>query len=430
MKKWIIRVAAIWLVSLLAGCGRATTDGSVSGELIESGESQDAEVEGDRSEKQQISLDIESGEELFSGFELLMTAVVDEAFEDKSFEYSWQIDGEMVTVSTRNMFAFTQTVEQEREFTVSVTAESEAYYGNTTKQVTVMPSPMKDPLSSNFNFRTEPVIEREDYTFIDPGQVVYQDDKFHMFYNAIQGNSPVFCGYATSEDGVSWTKHSKDAPIMTQLDVREATGNSTSRIHLTSVIYEDDRWVAYLTEVDNPFFHGRILKATAADPLGEWDIRAIPVLAVDEGSWEGSSLGIPHVFKLSNNDYVMYYHAISNQISRAVSSDGVEWVKYNDTATDTVVINDSDPLLYGDTPSVARTSWGWILAIYEEMYISTDGIKWHRYSKPLYSPEERQERGISDQWITALIVHEGTVYYYIEGGARGTSNIYLITWDL
>jgi hypothetical protein len=414
---------------VLAICGCSSADSMTEIEPSVPGEPSVVDRGGDVDDRQEIGLEIESGEEAFSGYELPMKAILTDLVGEEIIEFSWQIDGEVVQESRGNWFVLVQTVEQELELTVTVTASSESYVGNASKKITIKLPPLNDPLSSNFNFYLDPVIERGAFTFIDPGQVVYHDGQFHMFHNAIKDPNPIFLGYATSEDGLEWTKHSVDQAMLTYQDLAAVTGKPTARIHLTSVIYEDDHWTAYLTDVSATFFHGRILRATMTDPLGDWEISDTPILEADVGSWESGSIGVPHVFKQDNGEYVMYYHSRSDKVSRADSSDGIVWQKYKDASTDDATLLQSDPLITCGKPAVVQTSWGWILAAFEDLYISIDGLTWHHYAQPLYSREDLEERGIESQWITSLIIHDGTVYYYIEGGTSSSSDIYLATWD-
>ena len=81
-----------------------------------------------------------------------------------------------------------------------------------------------------------------DYTYTDPGAVIYHDGKFHMFRNGFNGwPASVQIGYATSEDGLKWTEVSPD-PVMMTKDVPYA---KVAALASDVVVQDDGTWVMY-----------------------------------------------------------------------------------------------------------------------------------------------------------------------------------------
>ena len=172
--------------------------------------------------------------------------------------------------------------------------------------------------------------------------VVLKDENgFHMWYGAGAIPSNII-GYATSRDGIHWIKHSE--PVLTP------------------------------------------------GPLGSWDV---------------DLLGPGAVLKVGNLFYMWYWGGQGKwprakiQIGLAISTNGINWIKYDDPSTPFPPFKFSDPVLSGGelgswdflrvwTPAVLKTEDG-----YEMWYAgredgslapqmvgyatSTDGIHWQKW---------------------------------------------------
>ena len=89
--------------------------------------------------------------------------------------------------------------------------------------------------------------------FIDPGGIVYHDGLFHMFYNGLSGwPAHVKVGYATSEDGLSWTRMA-DEPVFTG----EGIAYTGVSIFVSSaIILDNNQWALYFYTIDTGNFSG------------------------------------------------------------------------------------------------------------------------------------------------------------------------------
>jgi hypothetical protein len=109
-----------------------------------------------------------------------------------------------------------------------------------------------------------------DYTYTDPGAVIYHDGKFHMFRNGFNGwPASVQIGYATSEDGLKWTEVSPD-PVMMTKDVPYA---KVAALASDVVVQDDGTWVMYFytwNTFSGKNADGAIGRATAKNPAGPW----------------------------------------------------------------------------------------------------------------------------------------------------------------
>ncbi|MGD8306453.1 MAG: hypothetical protein PVF17_07350, partial [Ignavibacteria bacterium] len=141
-----------------------------------------------------------------------------------------------------------------------------------------------------YNLVLEPTLPWENSS-VSTGTVIKDGDTLKMWYNA-GGNFYDKVGYATSIDGVNWNKHS-----------------------------------------------GYVLEQGPPD------------------AWDASYINPGAVIK-DDSVYIMWYWAgkytyileADYQIGYAISMDGINWIKYNDTTTTTSLYAESDPvLMYGNT---------------------------------------------------------------------------------
>jgi hypothetical protein len=311
--------------------------------------------------------------------------------------------------------------------------------GTLTQLPTAEGTPIPSPLERDFKFYADnPVLTLGqsgswESGLLDPGAVVFHDDKFNMFYNAIphypaQGA----VGYATSPDGIDWLRNDTK-PIFTVEDVQWLS--KSGNIQANSVIMEDDTWVLYFTASNSiTSLTGVVGRATASSPTGPWSVDPEPVLKPGEsGEWDAGNVGHVDVIK-NNKGYIMYY-SNPGGIGRATSPDGKHWEKYNDPNTMETKFAKSDPVVKKfavEDPNVAQTSWGWAMVYLSNnalnYAISMDGINWlDTPDNPIISlPEKRI-------WYSSLVIHNNKAYLFFEvgtgSGENSKSSPYLATWE-
>jgi predicted GH43/DUF377 family glycosyl hydrolase len=272
--------------------------------------------------------------------------------------------------------------------------------------------------------------------YINPGGVLFHEDKFHMFFNSFTSwPGVVEVGYMTSEDGYSW-QMVQDAPVFTTDQIPYGEGKAD----VSSVIVMDDgTWAMYFHTVGG----GEIGRATAASPLGPWIVDAEPVLKPATQAWDQHELGWPSVVK-DGSGFRMYYGAQTKDgyaIGLATSTDGIHWTKYNDPKTTDEEYAESDPVLVAgadweynkvDRPRVTWSPDGWVM-IYQAgikieergLALSNDGISWEKYTEnPIFGrdvfpiPNART-------WDTNLLYQDGSYYYFMEIGTMNGTDLYL-----
>lgn len=314
-------------------------------------------------------------------------------------------------------------------------------------------------------YEGNPILQRSnnpnwDNQFLDPGAMVYHEGMFHMFFNGINGfPAPVGVGYATSPDGYQWTRQTTE-PILSA-EALQDTNFPGSNLFVTSALVEPDgTWILYFYTLSGGGFMGpgEIGRATAPAPTGPWTIDLDPVLNPGpSGAWDDVQVSGPNVLK-TEEGYLMYYDALgqgsTSMIGMATSSDGMQWEKYNDPATNDTAFAESDPVLTASDdgwdskrvidPNVIKTNDG-----FEMIYLATsgtgkfapgefsfgaatspDGIDWTESDRnPVLSSRDHPQW--SQAFLATLLLVDGTYFLYFDfvtPATRGT-NVYLATYN-
>jgi L-ascorbate metabolism protein UlaG (beta-lactamase superfamily) len=258
-----------------------------------------------------------------------------------------------------------------------------------------------------------------DSGFAYAGQVVYADGQFHMFYMGGEGQlgtRAAAVGYATSLDGLTWTKYARNpVPLVTE-----------------------EEWMLYLNPLLKPgMLPGQtVLRATASDPTGPWTVDETPVLTIGSGrDWDTQGI-LPFSVVRTADEYVLYYNGFGalpgTGIGMATSPDGLTWAKYDDPATTDGVFSHSDPVFGAADnghwdgfavrfPSVLRTEQGWLMFYsgagegpcplvafpYQiGLAASDDGITWTRFQADPVIVHD------GSAWVSSSVVVDGTTYLY------------------
>jgi hypothetical protein len=194
---------------------------------------------------------------------------------------------------------------------------------------------------------------------IGHASVVYEDAMYRMWYGGEDTDGAHAFGYATSPDGVVWTKY----PGNPVLDPAPAGSMDDVEMLHPSVIFDTGlyrMWYAGQHEVTQ-----RILYASSPDGINWTRFTAHPMLEPGpSGSWDGGSLGSLCVVA-DGAFYHMWYTGWNEfddlAIGYAWSTDGLTWTKNTDY----------NPVL---TPGTAG-SWDDLLIALPVVLLEGDGFR-------------------------------------------------------
>jgi hypothetical protein len=195
--------------------------------------------------------------------------------------------------------------------------------------VTTLPAPPAYPLTFT---GSDPVVgPQQGFSFVNPGWVVRDGDRWHMFANSFSG----WPGFSTvdhfsSADGETWTKP-EVLPVFTSDDVPFADDNA---FFMSGSVEDDGTWVAYYYTYEGSRNPGYIGRATAPGPEGPWTSDPVPILAPGTtDAWDGVRLAEPSVISTTDG-FMMYYTGYDEsgtaRIGLATSAEGVAWTKHAD----------------------------------------------------------------------------------------------------
>jgi beta-lactamase class A/predicted GH43/DUF377 family glycosyl hydrolase len=174
--------------------------------------------------------------------------------------------------------------------------------------------------------------ESWDDATISEAKVVYDGRTYHLWYAGRRRGPPglkmpMDLGYATSDDGVDWSKHEAN-PVL----VRGPVGSyDENMITAPYVLYDGEGFRIWYSAVD---FGGNwsINYATSPDGVNWRKHEANPLLVeTHDGRWDSVYIAEPVVL-YNGSHYEMWYNGASGNtetlIGYATSPDGIRWTRY------------------------------------------------------------------------------------------------------
>jgi predicted GH43/DUF377 family glycosyl hydrolase len=220
---------------------------------------------------------------------------------------------------------------------------------------------------------------------LDPNVIKESDGSYKMWYLGLSaGLASEGIGYATSTDGINWTKYGS-APVMTP----GSAGAWDAYLWEARVIKDGETykmWYQGATTGAGPFKTGY---ATSPDGITWTKYSGNPVLSGTTGKWDQDYAGIRSVIKIGNT-YHAWYEANTGSakfaVGYATSTDGINWTKVSTDA----------PVLQGDSgawddaslvPNVIKVGDKYLMFYSTRtgtakigIATSTDGQNWTKYS--------------------------------------------------
>jgi len=167
----------------------------------------------------------------------------------------------------------------------------------------------------------------EDYAVGNPF-VLHDGTEYKIwYYGCRQGDPHIRIGYATSPDGIVWTKH----PGNPVLDVGPPGAWDDYTIYSPTVLFDGTEYKMWYHGTDGSTF--RIGYATSPDGIIWTKHPGNPVLDVGPpGGWDDYLVMSPTVL-FDGTEYKMWYRGgdgSTDRIGYATSLDGINWVKFID----------------------------------------------------------------------------------------------------
>ncbi len=185
----------------------------------------------------------------------------------------------------------------------------------------------------------------DEYT-IEAPMVLRENGQYKMWYGSWSPTTPDGIGYATSPNGTIWTKHANN-PIL-------GPGTAAWEIGGASYCYvmpdNGGGYKMWYTGYNASYTIAQIGYATSQYGITWIKADSVnPVLTTGaSGEWDDTAVRTPKVI-FTNGIYYMWY--VGNQdstyrsIGLARSFDGINWTKYDDPNTTSTLYASSDPVL-------------------------------------------------------------------------------------
>ena len=169
--------------------------------------------------------------------------------------------------------------------------------------------------------------------------VLFDGSKYHMWYVGYNPtlNVPPAIGYATSPDGLQWTKYANN-PVM-----RPISGSWEAEGLFTPVVIFDGVSFRMWYSANDASYVSATGYATSPDGINWTKLSANPILRLGaSGTWDDAEASVASII-FDGTSYKMWYLGQSGdyvyRIGYATSSDGMNWTKY----TNNPVLNAGPP---------------------------------------------------------------------------------------
>lgn len=219
---------------------------------------------------------------------------------------------------------------------------------------------------------------------IETAEVIKDGETYKLWYEGYSEEippgferQPFRIGYATSPDGINWTKYPGNPVVDLGPDSWDSRGVASPTVIKDGEVYK--MWYAG----HSPEGYVRIGYATSSDGANWTNYAGNPVLDIGSpGSWDEWAAAEPSVIKVGE-EYMLWYSGgdsyfdVSMRVGYATSPDGVHWTKY-----------EGNPVLNHGPEG----SWdGWCVFAPDVVF---DGATYHKWYVGLDKPGEEMDWSI------------------------------------
>ncbi|MBN1597205.1 MAG: T9SS type A sorting domain-containing protein [Bacteroidales bacterium] len=277
--------------------------------------------------------------------------------------------------------------------------------------------------------------------------VLFENDTIKMWYVGVGNDYKARICYATSFDGIEWTKHSE--PV---IDVGNEGDWDSGWLDTPEIVKDNEGYCLYFygdTAQQSPEISSAIGVAYSTDGI-KWEKEETnPIFTMgSEGEWDASWVESPAAYYDNGTDeYIMWYNGVNTDtwkvlIGLAISSNGISWDRYPDNP----LLNNGIPGSYDDmwlgTPAVifedgkfqmwysatSSTNYNVVTSSFDIIEIcyasSANGIDWEKHEdNPLFSTTTEPYNESLDSggpWAPDVIFNSNTQKYMMwfetEGG--------------
>jgi len=195
-----------------------------------------------------------------------------------------------------------------------------------------------------------PVLESNagtwDESTVEFPMVIRENGEYKMWYSGFDPISPNLLGYATSPDGINWTKDTRNNPVM---GPGTASWEAGGPIYCTIVSIQGGGYKMWYCGWNQQYDSLAIGYAESVDGISWQRPLNNPVLTTGSlGEWDDRYVSMPRVLFIDEFFY-MWYTGFQNEFLRevglATSPDGITWTKYDDPTKTSPPYAESDPVL-------------------------------------------------------------------------------------
>jgi predicted GH43/DUF377 family glycosyl hydrolase len=152
------------------------------------------------------------------------------------------------------------------------------------------------------------------------GYVFKENGVYKLYYVGTNGH-PMYTmrqiGLATSTDGINWSKHTD--PVF-------LANNSEYFLGVHSIVKIDNTYYMYYDSSPSYQYVFNINLATSTDGINWTRYTGNPILYPDQ-YWENGSIRNPSIVKENNGYRMIYGNGNQNAVGTAISADGIVWNK-------------------------------------------------------------------------------------------------------